>query len=447
MPKTEAEFEILVAGGGGRELEIAKKLMESPKVARVFIAPGNAGVATLDNVEIAMLDGKPIKADDINGLMQFAVKHKIEMTVVGPEGPLCDGIVDVFMDAGMMIFGPCEAAAQLEGSKVFAKECMMKYGIPTAPFKVFSCLTKALKHVWQHCNDNPGVPIVIKADGLCGGKGVKVCNTLEEAESFLRQLMEEKIFGEAGTTVVIEDCLAGQELSIMTFWDGRNLKMMLPSQDHKPVGEGDTGPNTGGMGAFARVPWVTDDMLAGIEKDIFLPLLEGLRDDKDEKIDYRGVLYAGLMYVDGKFYVLEFNVRFGDPETQAVLPLLESDLFDLMLACPNGLLDRHELKWKDGFAVCVVAAAEGYPGKPKTGFPISGIAEAETIDGVSVTHAGTVMKDGVPHTASGRVLGVTGVLPTLQDAIKIAYQGMDLIDFEGKFSRPDIGKKGLTVTV
>ena len=442
MVETVSAFDILVVGGGGRELEIAKKLMESPKVARVFIAPGNAGVATLDNVEIAMHDGEPIKADDIDGLKQFALEHKIEMTVVGPEGPLCDGIVDAFMDAGLMIFGPCEAAAKLEGSKVFAKEKMEKYGIPTAQFKVYTNYDTALGYVTAH-----GAPIVIKADGLCGGKGVYVCHTLGEARDALKELMVDKVFGEAGTTVVIEDCLVGQELSVMAFWDGRNLKMMLPSQDHKPVGKGDTGLNTGGMGAYAPVPWVTDDMLEGIKKDIFLPILEGLRDDKDEKIDYRGVLYAGLMYVDGKFYVLEFNVRFGDPETQAVLPLLKSDLFDLMLACPNGFLNRCKIEWEEGFAVCVVSAAEGYPGKPKTGFPISGIADAEAIPGVSVVQAGTVMKDGIPHTASGRVLGVIGVDTTLQGAIEKAYQGILIIDFEGMFCRPDIARKGLKVTV
>ncbi len=438
-----AEFEVLIVGGGGRELLIALKLLQSSKVARVFITPGNAGVELLDGIEYAMLDKKHIKADDIQGLKRFALERRIEMTVVGPEKPLCGGIADVFMDAGLMIFGPCEAAARLEGSKVFAKKRMLKYGIPTAPFEVFSDLDDALKHLRQHFNEHTDVPIVIKADGLCSGKGVKVCRTLEEAEAFLRQLMEEKIFKEAGTTVVIEKCFVGQELSVMAFWDGKTLRMMLSSQDHKQRDEGDTGPNTGGMGAYARVPWVTDEMLEGIKNEIFLPMLEGLRDDKDGSIDYRGVLYAGLMYVDGKFYVLEFNVRFGDPETQAVLPLMKSDLFDLMVACPNGFLDRpeFEIEWEDEFAVCVVMCAEGYPGTPNTGSPISGITEAEEIDGVTVIPAGMVMKDDIPHSSSGRILGVIGVKPTLEDAIDTAYTGISRIKCEKAFTRPDIGKR------
>ncbi|MDD5039600.1 MAG: phosphoribosylamine--glycine ligase [Patescibacteria group bacterium] len=441
MSAHESTVDILIIGGGGRELTIAWKLRQSRRAGRIFIAPGNAMVARLKDVEVAMLNGAPIKANDIEGLKQFALSHSIGLTVVGPEGPLCAGIVDGFEKAGLTIFGPNKIASCLEGSKAVAKELMKECGIPTAAFEIFTDFDKACASVRKHFAASDA-PIVIKADGLCGGKGVRVCQSLAEAEEFLTMLMKTKVFGKAGTMVVIEDFLRGQEVSVMGLWDGKTLRMLLPSQDHKRVGDGDTGPNTGGMGAYAPVPWVTDAMLESIGETIFLPMLQGLQ--KKAHVEYRGVLYAGLICVDGMFCVLEYNVRFGDPETQAVLPLLKTDLLELMLACVNGTLDSIDLEWEPGYAVCVVTVAKPYPDKPKTGFPISGIADAETTEGVIVIDAGTQLDEsGQVITASGRVLGVIGLDDTLQNAINRAYRGVGRIGYDHMGYRHDIGRKGL----
>jgi len=427
------KLKVLVIGSGGREDALAWNIKHSSKFSvEVFVAPGNGGSETswyATNVDI--------KATEISQLVAWALKNEIDLTVVGPEAPLCAGVVDEFQKAGLKIFGPDRRAAGLEGSKALAKELMDECGISTAPFKIFTDHEEALRYMVEH-----DAPIVIKADGLAAGKGVKVCQTLDEAKNFLKACMVDKEFGKAGEMVVIEDYLEGEEVSVLAMVDiNGEVRLLLPSQDHKPLGEDDTGPNTGGMGAYAPVPWVTEEMLEQIKQTIFLPVINGLREKSN--IKYQGCLYAGLIHVDGKFQVLEFNVRFGDPEIQPILALLKSDLVEILLACVNGKLSDIELEWDDGYSVCVVLVSDGYPGEYKVGFPITGIEEAESTH-VVVFHAGTKRKEAQLVTNGGRVLGVTGNGQTLQEAIEKAYQAIKYIKFENMKLRPDIGAKRLT---
>jgi phosphoribosylamine--glycine ligase len=428
------KLKVLVIGSGGREDALAWNIKHSSKFSvEVFVAPGNGGSETswyATNVDI--------KATEISQLVAWALKNEIDLTVVGPEAPLCAGVVDKFQKAGLKIFGPDRRAAGLEGSKALAKELMDECGISTAPFKIFTDHEEALRYMVEH-----DAPIVIKADGLAAGKGVKVCQTLDEAKNFLKACMVDKEFGKAGEMVVIEDCLEGEEISVLAMVDiNGEVRLLLPSQDHKPLGENDTGPNTGGMGAYAPVHWVTEEMLDEIKQTVFLPVINGLR---KSNIKYQGCLYAGLIYTPEGFKVLEFNVRFGDPETQPILALLKSDLAEILLACVNGTLNKIAIEWYDKYAVCVVLISEGYPVSYETGFKISGIKAAELkYTNLLVFHAGTKIDEGLLKTSGGRVLGITITGKTLEEAIKKAYQAIELINFENKKFRRDIGTKGPT---
>lgn len=424
---------ILVVGSGGREHALVWKLAQSQHQPRIFAAPGNPGMrlSSLTTGERPLATLVPIAADDIEGLLAFAREQHIDLTIVGPEAPLMLGIADRFRSAGMRVFGPQRAAAQLEGSKAFAKEVMKRAGIPTARHATFSDVAAARTYVEQQ-----GAPIVIKADGLAAGKGVTVAKTVLEALRAPEEMMERRIFGEAGDRVVIEEFLAGDELSVMALVAGDSYQLLLPSQDHKQVFDGDLGPNTGGMGAFAPVPWVDGPLIEAIRAHIFAPLLKELA---RSSLDYRGVLYAGLMITREGPKVIEFNARFGDPETQVVLPLLRSDLVDLCLAVADGSLDRVSLINDPGAAVSVVLASEGYPGNYITGHPITCPATlpAETF----VFHAGTREVEGQLATGGGRVLNVVGLGPDLESARRRAYAAAERINFSGKHYRHDIGRR------
>jgi len=397
----------------------------------MYVAPGNAGTQ-------CYATNVPIKPTDTRALLAFATEHQIGLTIVGPELPLVTGIVDEFRGAGLNIFGPTGNAAQLEGSKWFAKQLMQKMRVPTAAYRVFTEYAEA----WEYVSRQE-FPLVIKADGLAAGKGAVVCQDVQQAIAVLEDMMVEKKYGEAGATVVIEECLCGQEMSVLALCDGKNFKLLLPSQDHKAVGRGDTGPNTGGMGAIAPVPWVTGEMTDRISREIFQPILAGM---ESSGMPFSGCLYAGLMMTADGPKVLEFNVRFGDPETQAILPLLKSDLTQLLLACTNGTLAECSLEWKPMSAACIVLASGGYPGEYRTGYDIRGINDAkDCLPGVIIYHAGTARgtESGLYETAGGRVINVTHVAPQLEDAIAGAYKAAGTIHFTGKYVRPDIGAKAL----
>ncbi len=422
---------ILIIGSGGREHTLAWKLAQSRHQPTLFIAPGNAGTATLGaNV--------PIKATDGEALLAFTQSNQIDLTVVGPEQPLVEGVVDRFEAAGQRIVGPTAAAAQLEGSKDFAKAFMARHGIPTARYRTFEAeaLEEAVLYVMAE-----GAPIVLKADGLAAGKGVLVCMTLDEAVSGLNTIMADKQFGAAGDQVVIEDFMEGQEASIFALTDGTHYVTLAPAQDHKRAHEGDTGPNTGGMGAYAPAPIVTPEVLADVKTRIIEPTLTGMA---EEGHPYRGFLYCGLMLtVDGP-KVVEFNCRMGDPETQVVLPLLNADLVDVFNALVDNQLEVEEVALHEGSAACVVLASMGYPGPYEKGKVITGIEEAEEEGPANVFHAGTRMDEhGILQTAGGRVLGVTARGDDLKTALERAYRAVHTIDFEGKQFRRDIGRKGL----
>jgi phosphoribosylamine--glycine ligase len=419
-------MKILVIGNGGREHALVWTLAQSLRVAKLFCAPGNAGIADL-------AECVPIPATDIEGLAAFAAEHKIDLTIVGPEAPLCAGIVDAFQARGLRIFGPNKRAAQLEGSKVFAKQILLKYKIPTAPAAIFDDADVARVHLRK-----VGAPIVVKADGLAAGKGVIVASSVEEAERAVAEIMEEKVFGAAGAQIVIEECLRGEELSVMALVDGQSFRTLASAQDHKRALDGDRGPNTGGMGAYSPTP-VLDGELDAPVADIFQRTLAGLR---AEGIEYRGVLYAGLMITERGPQVLEFNCRFGDPETQVVLPRLESDLVDAVEATIDSSLHRLQLAWKSDAAVCVVMAAGGYPGPYDRGQPIAGLKRAATSDRVCVFHAGTRWTDdGRTVTNGGRVLGVTGLGDTIENAARRAYEAVEQIHFDGAHFRRDIAAR------
>jgi phosphoribosylamine--glycine ligase len=423
-------MKVLVIGSGGREHALVWKIKLSPKVEKVYCAPGNAGIGTIAEC-VAM------KVDDFRALADFVKLNGIDLTVVGPEVPLCAGIVDFFRAENLAIFGPDRNAARLEGSKAFAKDLLKKYGIATADYHTFTSLAKAKKFLECWPADKP---LVVKADGLAAGKGVIICRNPGEARAAVSQIIEKKTFGAAGKEVVVEEFLTGEEVSIQIFLDGTSYRIMAAAQDHKRAFDNDEGPNTGGMGTYAPAPIFSDALRDTVEKTILTPLIAGLR---QEGIDYRGVLYLGLMVVKGVPYVLEFNCRFGDPETQVVLPLLKSDLVEIMENVVAGTLDKITVEWYNKAAVCVVLASKGYPGDYEKGKPITGIDEAEKKGNVVVFHAGTAEKDGTFLTAGGRVLGVMGIAATIRDAIKAAYAGVENIRFDGMHYRKDIAKRAL----
>jgi len=419
-------MKILIVGSGGREHALAWKLKQSKRVQRLYCAPGNAGM-----MRIAKCVN--IKADDIERLADFATGSGINLTLVGPEQPLVLGLADEFKRRRLKVFGPEKAGARLEGSKVFAKEFMQKYHIPTAAFKIFDNLTEAI----GFCK---GIefPTVIKVDGLAAGKGVMIVRSFELASAALEQIFTQKKFGEAGSRVVIESCLTGQEVSVMVITDGKAYVPLLPSQDHKQAYDGDQGPNTGGMGAYCPAEFVTEKVMSQITQFVLDPVVAGL---KKENIPYRGVIYAGLMLTDAGPKVLEFNCRFGDPETQAVLPLLKSDLMEVMRATVEGRLDKlGQLDWRRGSAACVVLASKGYPGKYSTGQRISGLQNIRE-EGAYVFHSGTRKENNQWITDGGRVLGVMGMNGNLKGALAKAYRIVKRIKFDGAHYRRDIGSR------
>ncbi len=415
---------ILVVGGGGREHALVWKLAQFHKT--IYCAPGNTGISQV-------AECVDIQATDITGLAEFAARERIDLTVVGPEVPLVAGIAEEFRKRGLVLFGPTASAARLEGDKSFAKSLMQEHGIPTARFEVFSEYELAKEYLGGH-----ELPVVLKTSGLAAGKGVVICHEPEQAGKTLREMMVEGRFGEAGRTVVVEEFLTGEEVSIIGLCDGTRVVMTVPSQDHKRLQDGDRGPNTGGMGAYAPAPAATAAVGRAVEEKVFKPLLAGL---KSAGIDYRGVIYAGIMLTDKGPSVLEFNCRFGDPETQAVLPLLDNDLGELLLACAQGDLTGKRAVWKEQSAMCVVAASGGYPGQYRKGIPISGDLTAR--DDVIVFHAGTRREEDRVVTNGGRVLGVTGIGSDLHQARDRTYGALAGIDFDGMFFRRDIGRRGL----
>ncbi len=417
---------VMVIGGGGREHAIIQKLKESPLVTALYALPGNGGIAA----DAQCVD---IGAKDIGAMVRFGVDHGVDFAVVAPDDPLVLGAVDALEDAGIPCFGPRANAAILEGSKIFAKELMRKYRIPTADYAVFTDLQAALDYL-----DTAPIPTVVKADGLALGKGVVIAQTRQEARDAVRAMMEERVFGESGSSVVIEEFLTGPEVSVLAFTDGVSLVPMVSSMDHKRIGDGDQGPNTGGMGAVAPNPYYTDAVARTCMDTIFLPTIRAMA---AEGRPFQGCLYFGLMLTEHGPRVIEYNCRFGDPETQVVLPLLEGDLLDIMLHVSRGTLDQAKVSFRDGHACCVVLASEGYPKAYETGFPIS----VPALPGhTRVYVAGARLQDGGMVTSGGRVLGVTAVADTLQDAIGRAYAAADAIQFSGAYCRRDIGRQALS---
>jgi len=421
-------MKVLVVGGGGREHALVWKISQSKKVRKVFCAPGNAGIGK-------MAECVNIKADKVGDLLNFARFEGIDLTVVGPEASLTLGIVDLFEKEGKKIFGVSKAAAELEGSKVFSKELMRRYNIPSAEYKVFYSPIEAENYIRLK-----GAPIVIKADGLAAGKGVFVASTVDEAIEAVDIIMRKRAFGSAGDRVIVEECLKGEEASFMAFTDGETVVPMASSQDHKRVFDNDKGLNTGGMGAYSPAPVVTPELEERIMKEIMLPTVRGM---KQEGRLYRGVLYAGIMVTEDGPEVLEFNVRFGDPEAQPILMRLDSDLVEIMLAVSEGNLKPEMVRWKPQAAVCVVAAAGGYPGSYEKGFAITGLEEAAKVSDTVVFHAGTADRSDHVVTNGGRVLGVTALGSDIPEAISRAYQSIGKIHFDGMHYRKDIGAKAL----
>lgn len=422
---------VLVIGGGGREHALVWKLSKSPRVARVFCAPGNAGTAALgENLQV--------KPTEFDRLIELAKEKKIDIVIVGPETPLIAGIVDALDAAGIPSFGPTRLGAQLEGSKVFTKELLLENNIPTGSFAAFNDPEKAVNEVRRHFSGGSG-PIVIKADGEAAGKGVIIAATEAEALDAVEMIMVKKAFGASGDRIVIEEFLEGQEASIMAFISGGAVQGMLPAQDYKRAYEGDKGSNTGGMGCYSCVPAVTPEIYDIVIEKIIRPTIKGLA---AKGIDYCGVLYAGVILTADGPKLLEYNCRFGDPETEVVLPLLETDLVDIIEAAIERRLDGIEIKWYNRKAVCVVLASHGYPGEYDTGFPINGIADAEST-GAIVFHAGTKLVDGRVVTSGGRVLGVTATGETFREAVTAAYGAVEKISFDGMFYRKDIGARVL----
>lgn len=422
---------VLIVGGGGREHALAWKLKQSPRVDQLYCAPGNAGIAEL--AQCVNIGGT-----ELNRLLAFAREQKIDLTVVGPEAPLAAGIVDAFQRAELPIFGPVQAAARLEASKSFAKTLMHKYRIPTAESRTFTDAEAAIAYIREK-----GAPLVVKADGLASGKGVVVAQTVAEAEQAVEGMLLKKEFGPAGARVIVEEYLTGEEVSVLAFTDGNTVVPLVPAQDHKAAYDGDQGPNTGGMGAYAPAPVLTPELLKQVEREILQPTIDGLR---QEGLLYRGVLYAGLMLTAEGPKVLEYNVRFGDPECQVILPCLQSDLLEIMLAVIHGELAGQTVTWHDRHAACVVMASAGYPGPYQTGKIITGLDQAAALPEVCVFHAGTATQGKNVVTAGGRVLAVTAWGETLQAALAKAYRGVSAIHFDGAHYRTDIAHRAKAVS-
>lgn len=421
---------VLIVGSGGREHALAWKIAQSPRAQRVFVAPGNAGTA-------ADAENVPIPADDFPALIKFAKENDVALSVVGPEAPLAAGIVDAFTQAGLRTFGPGKAAAQLEASKVFCKDLLRSADVPSAEYQTFDNPDHALKFI----QDRENVPIVVKADGLAAGKGVIVCSGRDQAVDAVHKIAREKAFGAAGDRLVIEERLDGQEASVLAITDSKTIVTLQPAQDHKPAYDGDTGPNTGGMGAYCPAPLVDDEMLHWIEQHVLVPTVHAM---KRARRPFNGVLYAGLMITNQGPKVLEYNVRFGDPECQPLLMRLNTDLLDLLEAAVDGRLDQIEpLQWDPRPAVCVVMAAEGYPGSYTKGHPIRGLDAAAELPDTKVFHAGTTTADGRTVTAGGRVLNVTALGTSLAQAKLGAYTAVKCIRWPGAWCRKDISDKAL----
>ncbi len=421
-------MKVLVIGGGGREHSLVWKIAQSPEVSKIFCAPGNPGIS-----EIA--ECIDITADQTNLLCEFAAKEDIGLTVVGPEAPLVDGIVDVFSKHNLKVFGPDQKAAILEDSKVFSKLLLRKHGIPTADFKCFDDHSQARHYVLSR-----GAPIVVKADGLSKGKGVFVCKTNDEALQAIDSIMKDRVFGNAGDQVVIEECLIGEEVSLLAFTDGRTIVPMESSQDHKTVYDGDEGPNTGGMGAYSPVPIMTSELYREVEKNILVPTVHAMN---KEGRPYKGVIYIGLMITFAGPMVLEFNVRFGDPEAQVILTRMKSDIVPIMLATISGGLDNVDLEWFPQASVCVVMAAGGYPGQYHNGKEIKGLDSLKNQEGISVFHAGTKSENVKIVTNGGRVLNVAACGEDIKEAQKKVYEAVSKISFDGAHYRRDIADKAI----
>src|SRR3989338_1973218 len=425
-------MKVLIIGSGGREHALVWKIAQSKLLTKLFCAPGNGGI-------VQQAECIDIKADDIPALLDFVRKEKIDLTVVGPEAPLALGIVDEFRNYKLNIFGPGKSASRLEASKAFAKELMAKYKVPTADFDIFENALEAKKYIEQR-----SAPCVIKAEGLAQGKGVIVAKTKQEAIDAVTLIMEKRAFGEAGNRVIIEDCLEGQEVSILVLTDSKEIIPLLSSQDHKRIFDGDCGPNTGGMGAYSPAPIVTKELFKEILEKVIYRTIDGLA---KEGIDYKGVLYAGIMLTKEGPKTLEFNVRFGDPETEAILPRLKSDFLEVMLATAEGSLNKISkpggLSWDSRACVCVVCASKWYPGEYEKGKEILGLDEVSKMKDIVVFHSGTKKQNNEIVTSGGRVLGVTGLGDTIKDAIDWTYKGVGKINFEGMHYRRDIGKKAV----
>jgi phosphoribosylamine--glycine ligase len=418
--------DVLVIGGGGREQALAWKLAQSPSVNKVFVAPGNGGSqGKIENVAIDF--------DDVVKLLDFAQDKHIDLTIIGQEAASEAGVVDAFQAAGLTIFGPTEAAVKIETSKAFSKDLMAEKNIPTAEYKNFTDSEAARRYAKSR-----SLPVVIKADGLATGKGVIIANNEAEIDGAIDEIMIKKVFGASGNTVVIEDFLKGQEVSVHALCDGHESVIFPASQDHKQIFDGDQGPNTGGMGVVAPVDWVTETVLDMVNESVVQPALSGVA---EHGAAFTGCLYPGLMIDGNDVKVLEFNARFGDPETEVYMRLLNGDLYEILRACATATLDPKTVSWQPGFAVTVVLASPGYPGSYPKGLPITGIEEAETQDGIVVFHAGTAIKDGQLVTAGGRVLNVTATGATLDEALEKAYAAVKLINFEGMHYRTDIGRR------
>ncbi len=423
-------MKVLIIGGGGREHALAWKIAQSQDVTTIFVAPGNAGTATEEKLQNVAID-----AEDNQALLTFALESEIDLTVVGPEAPLVSGVVDLFESKGLKIFGPHQAAAQLEGSKAFTKDFLARHNIPTAEYQNFTEIDPAIAYVHEK-----GAPIVVKADGLAAGKGVIVAMTIDEAEAAIRDMLADNRFGDAGSRVVIEEFLDGEEASFIVMVDGKNVLSFATSQDHKRVGNGDTGPNTGGMGAYSPAPVVTPDIHQRILDDVITPTVEGMA---NENMPYKGFLYAGLMIMaDGTPKVIEYNCRFGDPETQPIMMRLKSDLAQLCLAAIDGNLDTAEIEFDQRAAVGVVLAAGGYPNSYRKGDVISGLTSGQTVD-QKIFHAGTVLNNEDVTTNGGRVLCATALGNTVSDAQKSAYALANQISWQDMFFRDDIAYRAI----
>ncbi|MGD0338068.1 MAG: phosphoribosylamine--glycine ligase [Bacteroidota bacterium] len=425
-------MKILVVGSGGREHALAWKLKQSPNVTELYCAPGNAGTMSLaTNV--------PVKANDIQGLLKFVKSNRIDLTVVGPEVPLTEGIVDIFEPEGLSIFGPTKLAAEIEGSKVFSKNFMKKYSIPTAAYAVFSIDQR--REAEQYVGASP-LPCVVKADGLAAGKGAVICESRDDALKVIDEMMGQKIFGSAGERIVVEEFLTGEEASVFALSDGENFALLSPAQDHKRILDGDQGKNTGGMGAYAPAPVMTAELMSQVESTIIIPTIKGMA---AEGRTYRGCLYVGIMVTSSGPKVVEYNCRLGDPEAQVVLPLIDGDLADIMMAVCHGNLKNYHVKLHDATAVCVIIASRGYPDKYDTGKKIYGLDASQSTNDVVVFHSGTRYENGDIVSSGGRVLGVTaiGYGHGLERTIRTAYSGVRQITFDGAYYRSDIGQKGL----